>query len=224
MSRMLKGFLLGLIVGLIVVVAILFLICSLSGWDWNAIASGAVAISVLVAAIGLFLETRARNHTNVVSSADLTLKMSEYFNSDRFLRVRHGAVEHLYKKYNLNWTCGDDISPYTEEDDAALGLTADLREIFNFFDVLGDLIAHQVIREDQAVETFAMTFRMYYEAGELDTFRQNLKNQQRLPDWTYMDELSERVNAHYPDIGPPEPAEIIKWLAREHTRTHRGSH
>jgi len=61
--------------------------------------------------------------------------MTEYFNSDRFLLIRHSAVAYLYKKYGLDWDCADDRAFREKVADNAL--TADLTDVFNFFNTLG---------------------------------------------------------------------------------------
>jgi hypothetical protein len=190
-------------------------------WDWNTIASGAVAISVLIAATGLFLEAVARRHANAVSSADLTLKMTEYFNSDRFLLIRHSAIAHLYKKYGLDWDCAED-SAFREEV-ADHELTADLREIFNFFNALGELAKDGAIREQQAVEMFALWIRFYYKAceSEIDALKR-LRGTQQQQSWQYLHGLYTRVRDDYKYRAPDE-VEIKSWLRREHARTHRSS-
>jgi hypothetical protein len=71
--------------------------------------------------------------TTARGSADFTLRLFEVYNSDRFLRIRHGAVMFLQQKWEarahseadgngdtvppngLDWTCDDNISPYFDE-------------------------------------------------------------------------------------------------------------
>src|SRR5215210_3166551 len=53
--------------------------------------------------------------SSAVNSAHLTLQLDNRFNSDRALRIRHGAVIFLAKKRNLLIDCDHDISPYATE-------------------------------------------------------------------------------------------------------------
>src|SRR5215211_7000037 len=87
--------------------------------------------------------------SSAVNSAKLTLQLDNRFNSDRALRIRHGAVKFLAKKRNLLIDCHHDISPYgTEKSSFRYGLSSDLIDLFNFFDWIGFLTS----KESNAIE------------------------------------------------------------------------
>src|SRR5215210_8776240 len=72
--------------------------------------------------------------STAVSSANLTLQLDNRFNSDRALRIRHGAVRFLAEQRDVHINCEHDISPYrTDPSNHWYGLTSDLIDLFNYF-------------------------------------------------------------------------------------------
>src|SRR5215210_1508479 len=73
--------------------------------------------------------------SSAVSSPDLTLKLDNRFNSDRALRIRHGAVRFLAEERSVPLECPDDITPYrTDPGNLWYGFPSDLIDLFNYFE------------------------------------------------------------------------------------------
>jgi hypothetical protein len=174
---------------------------------------------------------QAQRQATAVTSADLMLRLTEYFNSDRFLRVRHGAVTHL-RLIHLQrqsatlpstlqyWNCSKDISPYSQDSLHESGLNTDLVEVFNFFNMVGDLVEEKAIREDIALETFAFWIRFYYISCK-EEVEQLLRSTAEQETWKNMTSFYDMAAGKYGAELPREAINAI--LIREHARTHRGA-
>jgi hypothetical protein len=96
-----------------------------------ALATGGLALFTgflwLSAAITARFARSEISTSTAVNSANLTLQLDNRFNSDRGLRIRHGAVTFLAKEKILNLPCHCNISPYsTDDDNLWYDLTPDL--------------------------------------------------------------------------------------------------
>jgi hypothetical protein len=171
--------------------------------------------------------------TTAVNSANLTLQLDNRFNSDRALRIRHGAVRFLAEKRDVPINCEYDISPYrTDPSNRWYGLTSDLIDLFNYFDWIGYLTSEESNAIDREVvrQKLGPWIIAYYDMcrAEIDEV------QEHHPDrWIYLDplyaDLIERRKKWYADNREPLPRfddeeELNAFLQREHIRSHRGFH
>lgn len=176
--------------------------------------------------------TEARELTNTVNSADLTLRLDERFHSDRALRIRHGAATFLLQKRGSplrisadsnermgpptaesNGECHNNISLYCDQAHK-YGLNSDLIDIFNYFDLIGYLVEVEAINQEMVWQKFAPWVETYYEVCQ----QQRMEARRQSPDiWEYLDKLydgfirreEEWLTKHqhlYPD-GYEEPTE-----------------
>ena len=171
--------------------------------------------------------------SSAVSSADLTLKLDNRFNSDRALRIRHGAVKFLAEERDVHIECHDEITPIrSDPSNLWYGLPSDLIDLFNYFDWIGYLTSD----ESNAIDREVVRQKMgpwiinYYEMcrAEIDDV------QEHHPDrWQYLEPLYKHLIdkqkkwfANHKEPIPPfdEDEERAKFLHREHVRSHRGFH
>jgi hypothetical protein len=171
--------------------------------------------------------------STAVNSANLTLQLDNRFNSDRALRIRHGAVKLLAENRGVDLGCHHDISPYaTEKRDLWYGLPSDLIDLFNYFDWIGYLTSE----ESNAIDREVLRRKLgpwiinYYAMckSQIDEV------QEHHPDrWIYLDPLYEdlikRRKKWYASNKKKLPAlddeqELDNFLQREHARSHRGFH
>jgi hypothetical protein len=169
--------------------------------------------------------------STAVSSANLTLQLDNRFNSDRALRIRHGAVRFLAEQRDVHINCEHDISPYrTDPSNHWYGLTSDLIDLFNYFDWIGYLTSEECEAIDREVvrQKLGPWIMAYYEMcrAEIDEV------QEHHPDrWVYIDslykDLIDRRKKWYADRREPLPRfddeeQLNAFLQREHVRSHRG--
>jgi hypothetical protein len=181
--------------------------------------------------------------STAVNSANLTLQLDNRFNSDRALRIRHGAVKFLAEKRKLHIDdCGPDISPYaTEKNNLWYDLSSDLIDLFNYFDWIGYLTSEESRAIDREVlrRKLGPWITNYYEMCE-DEIRRIQRHQ---PDrWPHLggfyQDLLDRQHKFY-DRREKElrkkkspllseqidhDKDLDKFLLREHVRSHRGFH
>ena len=170
--------------------------------------------------------------STAVNSANLTLQLDNRFNSDRALRIRHGAVRSLAEKRHVSINCEYDISPYRTDTSNWYGLTSDLIDLFNYFDWIGYLTSEECEAIDREVvrQKLGPWIIAYYEMcrAEIDEV------QEHHPDrWVYLDplyaDLIDRRKRWYADKREPLPRfddeeQLNAFLQREHVRSHRGFH
>src|SRR5215210_3713263 len=172
--------------------------------------------------------------STAVNSANLTLQLDNRFNSDRALRIRHGAVRFLAEHRDVPIQhCEYDISPYaTDPSNLWYGLPSDLVDLFNYFDWIGYLTSEESNAIDREVvrQKLGPWIIAYYDMcrAEIDEV------QQHQPDhWVYLDPLYEdlikRRKKWYADHREALPRfddeeELNAFLQREHVRSHRGFH
>lgn len=169
--------------------------------------------------------------STAVNSANLTLQLDNRFNSDRALRIRHGAVRFLAERRDVTIHCEEDISPYrTEPSNRWYGLTSDLIDLFNYFDWIGYLTSEEceAIEREVVRQKLGPWIMAYYEMcrAEIDEV------QEHHPDrWVYIDslykDLIDRRKKWYADRTEPLPRfddeeQLNGFLQREHVRSHRG--
>jgi hypothetical protein len=200
-------------------------------------ATGALALFTaflwLAAAITARFARTEISTSTAVNSANLTLQLDNRFNSDRALRIRHGAVCFLAEKRGVRIRCHYDISPYrTDPSNRWYGLTSDLIDLFNYFDWIGYLTSDESNAIDREVvrQKLGPWIIAYYDMcrAEID------RVQEHHPDrWVYLDPLYEdlidRRKKWYADNKEPLPSiddeeELDSFLQREHVRSHRGFH
>jgi hypothetical protein len=201
-------------------------------------ATGALALFTaflwLAAAITARFARTEISTSTAVNSANLTLQLDNRFNSDRALRIRHGAVRFLAEKRDVPIHCDYDISPYrTDPSNRWYGLPSDLIDLFNYFDWIGYLTdeeASNAIDREVVRQKLGPWIIAYYDMcrAEIDDV------QQHHPDrWVYLDPLYEdlidRRKKWYADNKEPLPRidddeELNAFLQREHVRSHRGFH
>jgi len=200
-------------------------------------ATGALALFTaflwLAAAITARFARTEISTSTAVNSANLTLQLDNRFNSDRALRIRHGAVRFLAEKRGVPLHCEYDISPYgTDASNRWYGLPSDLIDLFNYFDWIGYLTSDESNAIDREVvrQKLGPWIIAYYDMcrAEIDDV------QQHHPDhWVYLDPLYEdlidRRKKWYADNKEPLPRidddeELNAFLQREHIRSHRGFH
>src|SRR5918998_1639123 len=184
----------------------------------------------LAAAITAFFAYEQISTSTAVNSADLALQLDNRFNSDRGLRIRHGAVTFLASQRGVTWHCYHNISPYCTGQQVWYGLTSDLVDIFNYFDWIGYLVDERTKAVDREVvaQKFGPWFINYYQLCEDEIARVGKKAPPRgkyLP--RLYDALIRREKDLYAKLGKPyraerESKEIDKFLQLEHIRSHRG--
>ncbi len=205
------------------------------------LATGALALFTgllwLAAAITARFARREISTSTAVNSADLTLQLDNRFNSDRALRIRHGAVRFLVEtkhELDVEIPCEHDISAYrTTQEGLWCGLSSDVIDLFNYFDWIGYLTSDRsnAIERDVIRRKIGPALVNYYQICNEEIEEVQLKNPAR---WPYLKELYDDVIAEeeqlYKDRGKvyaEDPADKEKrlsaWLQREHVRTHRGS-
>jgi hypothetical protein len=228
---------------------LIFAVLALGVWMYLAPPSEHVDVGVVLATGALALFTAllwfaaaitarfARTEistSTAVNSANLTLQLDNRFNSDRSLRIRHGAVKFLAEKRGLAIHCDYDISPYrTDPKHLWYGLPSDLIDLFNYFDWIGYLTDEE---ESNAIDREVVRQKLgpwilnYYDMSqaEIDSV------QEHHPDrWVYIDslydDLIERRKKWYAANNKTPPAidtqqELNAFLQREHVRSHRGFH
>jgi hypothetical protein len=208
-----------------------------------------VDVGVMVATAGLALFTAflwlaaaftaryARTEmstSTAVNSANLTLQLDNRFNSDRALRIRHGAVRFLAeRREDVTIHCEYDISPYrTDPSNYWYGLPSDLIDLFNYFDWIGYLTSEESNAIDREVvrQKLSPWIIAYYDMcrAEIDEVHQHQPDH-----WVYLDPLYEdlikRRKKWYADHKEPllrfdDEGELNAFLQREHVRSHRGFH
>jgi hypothetical protein len=172
--------------------------------------------------------------STAVSSANLTLQLDNRFNSDRALRIRHGAVEFLAERRKLHIDCHHDISPYsTDKSNLWYGLSSDLIDLFNYFDWIGYLTSE----EGDAIDREVLRRKLgpwiihYYDMckTELDVVQKY-----HADSWIHLAPLYEAMiekrkewyadNNKNPPVVDKEKHEksLNDFLEREHIRSHRG--
>ena len=184
----------------------------------------------LAAAITAFFAYEQISTSTAVNSADLALQLDNRFNSDRGLRIRHGAVTFLASQRGVTWHCYHNISPYCTGQQVWYGLTSDLVDIFNYFDWIGYLADERTKAVDREVvgQKFGPWFINYYQICVDEIAQVREKDPAR---WQYLtrlyDDLIQREKDLYAKLGKPyhaqrESKEIDKFLQMEHIRSHRG--
>ncbi len=194
----------------------------------------------LAAATTAYFAYTEISRSTAANSADLALQMDNRFNSDRALRIRHGAVTFLAThqrdsngngqlKRNLDLRCYHEISPYDTDQEFWCGLNSDLIDLFNYFDWIGYLAdGNKAIDREVVAQKFGPWIIMYYQIcrDELALVRRRYPAR-----WRYLTSLYERLiqrekdwyeelGGTYP--GDRTPEEIANFLQREHVRSHRG--
>ena len=200
-------------------------------------ATGALALFTaflwLAAAITARFARTEISTSTAVNSANLTLQLDNRFNSDRALRIRHGAVRFLAEKRGVPIHCEYDISPYrTDPSNRWYGLPSDLIDLFNYFDWIGYLTSEEGNAIDREVlrRKLGAWIIHYYDMcrAEIDEVHQHQPDH-----WVYLDPLYEdlidRRKKWYADNKEPLPRidddeELNAFLQREHVRSHRGFH
>jgi hypothetical protein len=171
--------------------------------------------------------------SSAVSSADLTLKLDNRFNSDRALRIRHGAVRFLAEERGVPIDCHDDITPYhTDPSNLWFGLPSDLIDLFNYFDWIGYLTSEESKAIDREVvrQKLGPWIINYYEMcrAEIDDVQEHHRDR-----WIYLEplykHLIDKQKKWFADHKEPLPRldedeERANFLQREHVRSHRGFH
>jgi hypothetical protein len=190
------------------------------------------AFLFLAAAITARFARTELTTSTAVNSANLTLQLDNRFNSDRALRIRHGAVRSLAEQRHVPINCEYDISPYRTDTSNWYGLTSDLIDLFNYFDWIGYLTSEECEAIDREVvrQKLGPWIIAYYEMcrAEIDEV------QEHHPDrWVYLDplyaDLIDRRKRWYEDKREPLPRfddeeQLNAFLQREHVRSHRGFH
>ncbi|HEX2742254.1 MAG TPA: hypothetical protein VHM69_17575 [Rubrobacter sp.] len=201
------------------------------------LATGALALFTALlwfaaAITARFARTEISTST-AVSSANLTLALDNRFNSDRALRIRHGAVMCLAEKRDVHIDCDLDISPYRLDlKNRWYGLSSDLIDLFNYFDWIGYLTSDEsnAIDRDVLRRKLGPWIINYYQMceEEIDDVQQGQPDRWVHLDPLYCDLLARRKkwysdeNKSLPDLDNSE--ELDAFLQREHVRSHRGSH
>ena len=195
-----------------------------------AVALATVALALFTGLLWLAAAITARFARNelatstAVNSADLTLRLDNRAQTDRALRIRHGAVAFLRDNKNalgLVFSCDDhDISPCSGAEDQELwcGLNSDLIDLFNYYDWIGYLTSSEsdAIDREVALRRFGPWIWNYYSAckEEMDVVKTNFPGH-----WKDLDNLYEELN----EREEFKHEEIAAFLLREHVRSHRGS-
>jgi len=138
------------------------------------------------------------------NKANLALQMDNRFNSDRALRIRHGAVTFLAKHQrdgngelirdlDLDCRVSETLSPYaTDEAYRWNDLPSDLIDLFNYFDWIGYLALEKpkTIDLDVVAQKFGPWIIEYYHIceKEIDQIRINYPAR-----WRYLNPLYERL-------------------------------
>lgn len=188
-----------------------------------ALATGGLALFTgflwLSAAITARFARSEISTSTAVNSANLTLQLDNRFNSDRGLRIRHGAVTFLAKEKILNLPCHCNISPYsTDDDNLWYDLTPDLVDILNLFDWIGYLTSDECRAVDREVvrRKLGPWIVNYYEMCEKRV--KKVKKAQRKR-WEFLEDLYNDVKE---TKHPVEEKNLKDFLKREHVRSHRG--
>ena len=203
-------------------------------------ATGALALFTaflwLAAAITARFARTEISTSTAVNSANLTLQLDNRFNSDRALRIRHGAVRFLAKKRDVHIDCEHNISPYfAHPNNDWHRLTSDLIDLFNYFDWIGYLTSE----ESEAIDREMLRRRLgpwiinYYDMckKELDLVHEHYADR-----WIHLgpfyEDLIARRKKWYAENDKQLPAsedeekdtkeELNDFLQREHVRSHRG--
>ena len=228
----------------LVILAVLYVVTLLvfsgNSTSGNAALSTLAAMGAITGVIGSvvagYYGVQARlygTERQVSNSANLTLQLDNRFNSDRALRIRHGAVRFLAEKRNVPIHCEYDISPYrTDPSNRWYGLPSDLIDLFNYFDWIGYLTSEESNAIDREVvrQKFGPWIIAYYDMcrPEIDAVQE-----QRPDHWLYLEPLYEdlvkRRMKWYADNRKALPIfadekELNAFLLREHVRSHRGFH
>jgi hypothetical protein len=193
------------------------------------------------------LSAAANEASADANKANLALQMDNRFNSDRALRLRHGAITFLAKhqrdengelRRDLDLNCRDPerLSPYaTDKAHRWNDLPSDLIDLFNYFDWIGYLALERpkTIDLDVVAQKFGPWIIDYYYIceKEIDQIRINYPAR-----WRYLKRLYERLvqkeevdwnnnsTADSPSYREKDsPDEIDAFLFREHARSHRGA-
>jgi hypothetical protein len=207
------------------------------------VATGALALFTaflwLAAAITARFARAEISTSTAVNSANLTLQLDNRFNSDRALRIRHGAVRFLAEKRGVDLGCDYDISPYhSDPRNRWNGLTSDLIDLFNYFDWIGYLTDED---ESNAIDREVLRRKLgswiinYYDMCKAD-----IENVQKhhADYWVHLGpfykDLLERRKKWYAENKKRGSAsdeeeedteeELNAFLQREHVRSHRGFH
>jgi hypothetical protein len=216
-----------------------------------ALFTGLLFVFGAATAIFAYEEIRASSIANKLSaganSAALALQMDNRFNSDRALRIRHGAIIFLAKhqkdengevKRNLDLECCDaeSVSPYaTAETNRWNNLPSDLIDLFNYFDWIAYLVIErgETIDLEVVAQKFGPWIISYYQICEKEIEDVLTLYPAR---WRYLKPLYEKLiqreeeywDKNSNENSPPyrEPVrkhhEIDAFLRREHVRSHRG--
>jgi hypothetical protein len=205
-----------------------------------AIATGALALFTALLWFAAALTARfARTEistSTAVNSANLTLQLDNRFNSDRALRIRHGAVMFLAEKWEVHIDCDHEISPYFDAPNNRWNkLTSDLIDLFNFFDWIGYLTSEEIgaIDREMLRRRLGPWIITYYDMceEELDYARAHYADRWIHLGPFYEDLLARRkkwYDENNKQLPPAEDAErntkkeVSAFLQREHVRTHRG--
>jgi hypothetical protein len=217
-----------------------------------ALFTGLLFFAAAVTAYFAYDEISTSTYSNKLSAdankANLALQMDNRFNSDRALRIRHGAVTFLAKhqrdengelRRDLPLDCRDveRLSPYAT-DKAYLwnDLPSDLIDLFNYFDWIGYLAIEkpETIDLDVVAQKFGPWIIEYYHICEREIDQILIDYPAR---WRYLKPLYEKLvqkeeedwNNNRTADSPPyrgpkgSPQEIDAFLIREHARSHRGA-
>jgi Flp pilus assembly pilin Flp len=253
-NRMFEGLFWGsMALGFILIIAVLVLGWQL-GWQLgyrapDERATKSVEVGLMVATVALALFTaflwlsaaitarfaRTEIYTSTaVNSANLTLQLDNRFNSDRALRIRHGAVKFLAEKRNVPIECDHEISPYvadvTDRSHLFHGLTSDLMDLFHYFDWIGYLTSPECNAIDREVlrRKLGPWILNYYAMCNAEIQFVLEEDPDR---WVHLrplyDDLINRENQWYADHHIARPKadnqeELNAFLQREHVRSHRG--
>lgn len=181
------------------------------------------------------------------NKANLALQMDNRFNSDRALRIRHGAVTFLTKhqrdesgkprrSVDLHCPNPDIVSPYsTDETNRWNDLPSDLIDLFNYFDWIGYLAEErsETIDLEVVAQKFGPWIINYYQLCEIEIEHILSSYPAR---WRYLKLLynelikdeEEDWNNNRKNNSPAyrakrEEHELAAFLRREHVRSHRGA-
>jgi hypothetical protein len=215
-----------------------------------ALFTGLLFVFAAATAIFAYEEIRASSIANKLSaganSAALALQMDNRFNSDRALRIRHGAVIFLAKhqkdengevKRDLDLECRDfeSVSPYaTAEINRWNNLPSDLIDLFNYFDWIAYLAIErgETIDLEVVAQKFGPWIINYYQICEKEIEDVLTLYPSR---WRYLKPLYKKLiqrekeywHKNSSENSPPyrDPVrkheEMDAFLRREHVRSHR---
>jgi len=203
-----------------------------------ALATGALALFTaflwLAAAITARFARAELSISTAVNSANLTLQIDNRFQSDRALRIRHGAAQFLANERGVVFNCDHDISPYgtAEYQHPWHGLSSDLIDLFHYYDWIGYLTSEESKAIDREVvwRKLGPWIIKHYQMCE-ERINEVQKHQPHR--WPYLrpfyKDMMDRTDKWYEQqkMEPPmEDAEeeFAAFLQREHVRSHRGFH